>query len=149
MSTTALSASGLKNAIQQMRQFVTDKDDAQDCVSGSRLYLHVHPANEFTAKQITQSAIGSAAMERNILSSGYDIVVLVNPFFGDPTDWFLSTAPAATGFSGPLHFWTRLAPTYAVSEDQDSKQIKISVTYASGTAAGPDPTGIIGSQVAG
>ena len=141
LSSSALDRAALAAAISQMRLFPNFQGQFTN-FADMALVLVVPPALEQTAIQILNSELSSDQMQVNMFL-GRPISLVVSPLLSDTTDWFLVTG---MNDESPYQMWERSAPAYAIREDIDNRQIKISVDFALATGLGPQPDGVIGSS---
>ena len=140
LSTSALDRAALAAAISQLRLYPNFQGQFTN-FADMPLVLVVPPALEQTAIQILNSELSSDQMQVNMFL-GRPISLVVSPLLSDTTDWFLVTGMTD---ESPYQMWERSAPAYAIREDIDNRQVKISVDFALATGLGPDSGGVIGS----
>lgn len=147
---SALDRSAVEAMITQCRTWTNFQDQVYDWAQVPK-FLVVPPALETAALQAVGSPFALTTVttsgapsqgEINTLSTGrYAITVVCASWLTDANDYFLIADPS---FESPLTFWSRAMPSFNASTDSDSQAIKLNVTWASATASGPQPDGIIG-----
>jgi hypothetical protein len=144
LGTSALSQSSVMAGLTSLNTWITRNDQQYpQAMNGERIYLCVPPALYQTAVQIAQSQFTSDQLQLNA-ARGFNLEVIQSPHLA-ADDWHLVVDPAING--GPFVAFDRMPLEVVTTEDQDTKQIKITATYAMGVSAHPDPTGAFGSDV--
>lgn len=91
--------------------------------------------------EVFSSIYSSSQMQSNA-ANGYNTTPIIWSRLTSSTRWFL-----VSKLHKPLNFWIREGAEENLAIDQDTLQSKLSVNFAVGVQASPDPTGIIGSSV--
>jgi hypothetical protein len=145
VGTSALSQSSVIAGLASLNEWVNRLDQKYpQAMNGERIYLCVPPSLYQTAVQIAQSQFTSDQLQLNA-ARGFNLEVIQSPHLTG-NEWHLVVDPAING--GPFVAFDRMPLEVVTTQDQDTKTIKITATYAMGVSAHPDPTGAFGGLVA-
>lgn len=140
--TSAIDATGFMAAIQLFRDW-NSYENMNYNLADLPKRLIIDPAKESSAVQALGSQYTSSQLQVNVAGSYDTNLSIESGAFTDSDDW-LMVVPTES----PFHFWELEAPTYKVAFDQDNECWKLNVTFAVAVDSGPQPDGIVGSNVA-
>lgn len=93
------------------------------------------------AHEVLNSTVSSSQNQSNA-AANYNTTPIIWSRLSSSTRWWLQSKLYKVA-----NFWIREGAEENLAKDQDTLQDKLSVNFAVGTQANPDPTGIIGSSV--
>lgn len=136
LATGALSTTNLELAITKLG---LQKDEAGNAIMMTAGQLIVHPANEFNARKILNSALVSenANNNKNVLPN---LEIIVNPYLATTTEWYVK----ASNYDENLKFKWREKPIFD-SEKIGGKMDWLFFGYARFCAGYSNWRGIVGS----
>lgn len=140
--TSAIDATGFMAAIQLYRDWVSYEEINYNLAELPKRLI-IDPAKETAAVQALGSQYTSSQLQVNVAGSYQTNLSIESGCFTDSDDWLL-LVPSES----PLQFWELESPRYESFYDQDSQCWKLNVTFALGIDSGPQPDGIVGSNVA-
>lgn len=111
--------------------------------SNDGFYFFGSPADSTLRERVDEvlnSAVSSSQNQKNA-ASGYNTTPILWSRLTSASRWWIQSKTYKT-----LNFWIREGAEENLARDQDTLQDKLSVNFAVGTQANPDPTGIIGSS---